>query len=266
MRKEIISLLPNGAEIISLDRFGGKKDVIKVHFDNNKENETLYAYKYDNEIYLSVLKYINEKPEIIDTYQNRGCDISYISVSPLLSENDKSIIIGFKLDEYFPEGLKDKRKKQRDKNIKNKSSELAILTFSNGKLENILDYYKLIFNRIDVFDMDTKKDGICEIAIWTPDVEKALNVNIYKFVDGALEETHEYDKNYYYRVFKYYRHLVKNDPKSSVYLYHFAKAQYITGYTKEAVRSVDRALAAKHPYPSKKDLLSLKNMFEGKDL
>lgn len=268
MKRDIINLLPNGAEIISLDKFGGQKDVIKVHFNDSRENETLYAYKYNNKVCLSVLKYVNDKPEIIDTYNKDAFDISYLCIAPVVLKNDKNIVIGFKISDTFGKPVNDKKKIKKGENDAAKivSSELVILTYSNGKFENVISDEKLVFNKIDVLDMDIEKDGIFEIALWNFVTEKAYKVSIYSYSNGSISETHEYDKNYYDRVFRYYRHLVKNNPDSAVYLYYFANAQHATGYTKEALKSIESVLKTKHPYPSKKDLLSFKEMLEGKDL
>lgn len=200
-----LTQLPIGAEIISLDKFGGKNDIIITDLNNDYNNDIIFAYKYNGDAYLGIGLYENDIFKIIDIYKGRGLDISYLDIKPVDSSYSKTIIIGWKIREI--------------------SSNLDLLVYSNNKLKSILVNNELYFGKIDVLDFND--DGIYEIVLWSHDTGEAYIVKIYKFENDKFVSANEYDKLYYPKVLNYYQNLVNKYPTSPTYLNYLNKAKSI---------------------------------------
>lgn len=164
--------LPIGADIISLNKFGGQDDVIEVDLNNDGINEVIFAYKYSGEVYIIVGKYDGDKFIVIDTYKKMGLDISHLEIKQLLDTNNKIIIVGFK--------------------IRSVSSSLGLLVFEDLKLKDIIEGEDIYFGKMDVKDLNN--DGIYEIVLWTHDTGEVYIMNIYELVNNEFKKTDKYNE------------------------------------------------------------------------
>ena len=217
-REPVWTKLPEGAEIISLDRFGGKNDVIILDLDNKYGEEIIFAYKYNKKAYVGIGKYNKDKFVIVDIYEGRGSDISHLFIRPILHERSNTIVIGWK--------------------VRDISSNLDLLIYEDKNLKSILNNKDLYFTMIDLIDFNN--NNLQEIVLWTHDTKDAYNVRIFEYKNNYLIETNKYDEIYYIKVLKYYEDLVNKYPNSTTYLYYLANAQNILGYdSKETLKKLE---------------------------
>lgn len=234
--------IPKDAQIISLDKFGGKNGIIEMDINNDGNNEILYAYNYKGYSHIGIGALKGRGFEIIDEYKGTGYDIDYISLDRVCSSKNKNIIVGWK--------------------IRDLTSRLDILEFADNKIKSRIPNTILCFNKIDVINMKKKKSKLRDIVLWNKNAKQEYEINIYKWVKGKLIEIDKYNKYYYSNILKYYDKLMKTKKDSMGYLYNRAKAQYIVSEYNEALKIINKALDLKIIYPSIKELEDFKNILE----
>lgn len=221
--------LPLGGIPISLDKFGGKNGVIHADLDGDGKEETLIAYTLDGIPYIAV--YGEKEFKLIDVYKGMGYNVEDLKIE--FGKDSADIFVGWKIGA--------------------KANKLDILTFKKGKLykkykRNLPYYGKLFLEDID-------GDGDKEIILWTHDTGEAYTISIY---EDNLKLTNKYDKIYYEKVKHYYEKLLDQYGESSTYLYYLAMAQYKIGEYEDSIKTINKALNTKYPYPSVKELNELK--------
>lgn len=232
--EKILEVLPNGAIIISLDKFGGVNDVIEYDFDGDGEKEVLVGYLLDGDPYIAVLKATDEKMNILDAYKGEGYNIEDIYIS---SNKNNDILVGW--------------------NVGSKYNKLDFLKLVDGKLKkdnkNKLPAYGILYLE------DINNNGLNEIVLWIHDTDEAYIVRIYELKGKEFKETTEYDAIYFQKVKRYYERLLEENGEFSTYLYYLVLAQEKTVDYECALKTIDRALNTKYPYPSVKALNLLKD-------
>jgi len=135
-------------------------------------------------------------------------------------------------------------------------SDLSVYEWTGTGISDLIEGNKY-FSKIDVEDIEGK-DGLYELALWIHDTGDTYKVEIYRWVDGKFLLAPDAYPEYFKKVVNYYENLLK-EKDSTTYWYYLADAQIKTGDTAGALKSIDRALAFEYPYPSKEELLHLKN-------
>jgi len=239
MKDTIKEFLPPGAEIIMLESPYKVPAVITVDLDGDGVLELIGAYYWQGENYIIVLKYYNNSWHVADTIKGKGYNITYLGTAPITDRKMNNLIVGWQVGAIW--------------------SDLSVYEWTGTGISDLIDGNKY-FSKIDVEDIEGTegKDGLYELALWIHDTGDAYKVEIYRWVDGKFLLAPDAYPEYFKKVVNYYENLLK-EKDSTTYWYYLADAQIKTGDTTGALKSIDRALAFEYPYPSKEELLHLKN-------
>lgn len=231
--------LPPMAQIIVLQRPYKRLAVGVVDLDGNGLLELVGAYYWQGEIYIIVLKFYNNEWYVTDTIKGKGYNITYFEAVPITSRKKNNLIVGWQVGAIW--------------------SDLSVYEWTDKGLKDLIDGTRY-FSNMEIEDIKGIKgsDGLYELALWRHDTGDAYKVDIYRWLNGKLVLAPDLYFQYFKKVVNYYQKLLEKKD-STVYWYYLADAQIKTGDTKEALKSIDRALDSKYPYPSKEELLALKN-------
>lgn len=214
---------------------------ISSDIDGDGTNEIIAVYEEQGELWLIMLKEIDGKWSSVIRQKGNGSRLTHLSAAPITGGEGQTIILG-----WYIEGL---------------WSELNLLNWSAGALSEMIAR-GTFFSKLEVEDMASPpsngKDGIHELALWVHAAGKAYKVEVYRWSSEGLklaEDTYPY---YFRKVIHYYENLLKETPRNSVYWYYLADAQVKAGQLRLAIRTIDYALTLSSPYPSKEELLKLK--------
>lgn len=230
----IEDVIPEGAEVISLNKFGGENDIIKLDLDNDKEDEIIYAYNYKGYGHIGICKVTGEGVQILDDYEGKGDNIGYLNIKEVCSRKNKNIIIGWKIRDF--------------------TCRLDLLEYKNKKISSLIPHTILCFNKIDVVNLENKKEKLNEIVLWYKSKKVGYEISMYKWIKGNLIEINKYNKYYYTKVLKYYDELIKTKSNSIEYLYNVAKAKYLVSQYDDALKTINKAMYLKLTYPSVEEL------------
>lgn len=231
---EMLSELPNSANLISLDKFGGRNNVIEKDLDGDGSKEVLVAYELEGIPNLCVFKEVNEKLKIIDTFKGDGTDIEDLMIIPI--KTHINIIIGWKIEE--------------------KSNKLDILRFKNGRIHREFKNKVSMYDKIEIEDLNN--DGNKEIMLWIHDTGEAYMIKTYNLEGNVLKLTEKYDSIYFKKVEEYYENLLNKHKDSATYLYYLALAHEKVREYDGALKAIDKALSMENSYPSVRELNRVK--------
>ncbi|ERJ11707.1 WG repeat-containing protein [Haloplasma contractile] len=234
--------LPEGATLLVMDQPYDYKMIGSGSLDEDDVKEVVAAYEFNNHCYILILKYTDQKWNVIETIDMGEYEVSYLKVASVTSKTKSSIILGLKLN--------------------NNCSKLQIIDYTKNNTFKKLINQDIIYNEIDVYDMEGEKstDGKVEIALWKKDEKEAYDVNIYRWSKTQLTYAIDVYKSYFKTVMKYYRDLVDREPDESIYWFYLALAYLKLDQKDHAIKSIDKALMLENPYPSESYLKSLKDM------
>ncbi len=232
----IKSFLPTTAEILTLDN--GKKAIGMVDLDGDCILELVAAYKWQGEIYIIVLKCYSGIWRTVDIVKGKGYNITYFGAAPIISRCKNNLIVGWQVGGIW--------------------SDLSVYEWKDSRLIDLIEKNKY-YSKIDIRNnKSTKgKNGTYEIALWTHDTGDAYKVKVYRWSNDKFEVALDVYPYYFRKVANYYKKLLK-EKDSTTYWYYLADAQIKVGDIKGALKSIDKALSFKYPYPSKEKLINLK--------
>lgn len=160
--------LPNEARIISLDKVGGKNNIIVCDLDNDMREEIIFAYNYLNRAYICIGRYNDNNFRLIDIYEGRGYDISNLYIRPIINERSNTIIIGWSVSDSL--------------------SNLDLLLYDENKLKSVLNKNDMYFSKIDLIDFD--KNNKEDIVLLRHDLDeyyiKAYEYNHFNLIENSL--------------------------------------------------------------------------------
>lgn len=238
LRDKILWYLPKGATTI---KFNNSNEFIIRDIDNDKKPEILYAYKIEKNIYLSAFREEKGNFNYLDTLKGEGFNISDLVITSFDRSNNKKIVIGWQIGAIW--------------------SQLDIVEFKNDRFKKLLKNDKIYYSKMEIIKF--KSDEDIEIALWSHFTGDAYNIQLYSFKDGVLNKTSKHDKEYFIKVYKYYKNLVDNSEDEPKYLfYHLANAAYKIGKKEEATMYLNKALKYPDSAPSIKELEDLKKFLE----
>jgi len=231
--------LPPMAKIILLQRPYKRLAVGMEDLDEDGLPELVGAYYWQGEIYIIVLKFYSNEWHVADTIKGKGYNITYFEFAPITSRKQNNLIVGWQVGAIW--------------------SDLSVYEWTDTGLKDLIAGNRY-FSNIEIEDIKGIKgsDGLYELALWRHDTGYAYKVDIYRWLNGKFVLALDLYPQYFKKVVHYYQKLLEKKD-STTYWYYLADAQIKTGDTKEALKSIDRALASEYPYPSKEELLSLKN-------
>jgi tetratricopeptide (TPR) repeat protein len=234
----IKNVLPPMAKIVVLEKTYKRPAVVMVDLDGDGVLELVGAYYWQGENYIVVLKYYYNDWYVADTIKGKGYIITYFETAPITNRIGNNLIVGWQVGAIW--------------------SDLSVYKLTGTALKDLIvgnRYYSML----DVEDIESAegKDGIYELALWSHDTGKAYKVEIYRWKDNKFILALDVYPYYFKKVVNYYEKLLK-EKDSTTYWYYLADAQIKIGNTQEAVKSIDKALSFEYPYPSREELIRLK--------
>lgn len=233
------SYLPPGAKIIELEESYKRPALLLADLDGDGVGEIIAAYRWQGETYVIVLKKHWENWYVMDNIKGKGYNVTYLNAVPITSRNINSLIIGWQIGAIW--------------------SQLDILQWTDQGFKHIIPD-NISYSKIEVEDMPgiNEKDGIYEIALWMHDTGEAYKVEVYRWNGKGLAPSLDVYPYYFKKVAAYYEQKVKEMPEAAFYWYYLAYAQLKAGMLCEALYSVNMAMSFGYEYPSKEDLIKLK--------
>lgn len=238
IKDEILGQLPDDAIFINLNKFGGSNGIISIDIDGDGNDEIICGYKSKGTQYLSAFRDVGGVLKHLDTIGGEGYDISDLVITKLKSKSNNNILIGWRIGAIW--------------------SVLDILEFRDDKFNKLLKGDKINYSKIDVIELDNRRSGTSDIALWSHETGEAYRVQIYSFKGENLEKTSKYDREYFEKVEDYYKKLIDRTRETPQYLYYLIDSQYRSGKKREAIYNINKALKHPKPYPSVEELKKLR--------
>lgn len=233
IKDKIEKYIPKDAVIIALNT---GNDFIVMDIDDDGRLEILCEYKLNGDTYLVAFREEDGTIKELDTLKGDGYNITDLIIMPF-EQNSNRIVIGWQVGAIW--------------------SELNILTFKDNKFKQLLTGDKIYYSKMEIVKYS---DGEIEIAIWTHVTGEAFDVQLYSFKGDTLKKTSKHDREYFVRVYEYYKNIVDNSNSKPKYLfYYLANAAYKIGKKEDAIIYINEALKYPDSVLSINDLKDLEN-------
>ncbi|QBD87272.1 DUF3298 domain-containing protein [Clostridium tetani] len=231
--------LPWGAEIIMLEEPHKKPAICIADLDGDGIPEIIVGYKWQGEIYATILKRYKNLWYVVANIKGRGYGINYLGVARITEKNINSLIVGWQVGAIW--------------------AQLDIIQYTPQGYKHLLKE-EVYYSKIEVEDMKgcSGYDGICEIALWIHDTGNAYKVEVYRFCNGELIPAKDVYPYYFPRVVAFYKERVKEIPDAAFYWYYLADAQFKSCMYKDALISINKAINLNLEYPPRDVLIKLK--------
>ncbi|NFL56254.1 DUF3298 domain-containing protein [Clostridium botulinum] len=232
--------LPMGSQIIVEEDNNNEPLIIKADLNGYGLGEIIVAYRWQEENYIMVLERYCNQWSVIDNIRGKGYDISYLKVAPITDNAMDNLIIGWRRGAIW--------------------SELDILQWTPYGFKRVIDE-GIYYSKIEVENMKSVKamNGKNEIALWLHDTAEAYKVEIYRWSLGKLVKAEDVYPYYFKKVIDFYKTKLQEEPDIPVYWYYLADAQIKGEMYEDALKSIDKALELPKAYPSKKELIKLRD-------
>ncbi|EJP6474057.1 WG repeat-containing protein [Clostridium botulinum] len=231
--------LPIGSEIM-VDEINSEPLIIKGQLNESGSEKIIVAYRWQDENYIMLLERSCNQWSVIDNIKGKGYGVSYFKIAPITDNGINNLIVGWRMGAI--------------------RSELDILQWTSYGFRRVIEE-GIYYSKIEIENMKSKKaiNNKNEIALWLHDTAEAYKVEIYRWNLGKLVKAEDVYPYYFRRVIEFYKMKVKEDDNFPVYWYYLVDAQIKGKKYKDALESIDRALKLPKAYPSKKELLKLKD-------
>ena len=139
-----------------------------IDMDGDSVSEIVYAYYWQGEYYIMLLKYYDNAWKVLDTVKGKGYNITYFNQAPITSKDKNNLIVGWQVGAIW--------------------SDLSVYELQDNKLKDLVNVNKY-FSKIEVEDMQSTKgkNGTYELALWKHDTGEAYEVEIYRWLDNKFE-------------------------------------------------------------------------------
>jgi hypothetical protein len=236
--------LPVGSEII-VNEINSEPLIINDQLNECESEKIIVFYRWQEENYIILLERFCNQWSIIDNIKGKGYGVSYFKIAPITDNGINNLIVGWRRGSMW--------------------SELDILQFTSYGFTRVIEE-GIYYSKIEVENMKNKKNvkDKNEIALWLHDTKEAYKIEIYRWNLGKLVKAEDVYPYYFKRVIEFYKKKVKEDDNFSVYWYYLVDAQIKGNKYEDALESINRALKFTKPYPSKKELLKLKDYIYSK--
>ncbi|OSB14910.1 WG repeat-containing protein [Clostridium botulinum] len=232
--------LPMGSQIIVEEDNNNEPLIIRANLNGYGLGEIIVAYRWQEENYIMVLERYCNQWSVIDNIRGKGYDISYLKVAPITDNAMDNLIIGWRRGAIW--------------------SELDILQWTPYGFKRVIDE-GIYYSKIEVENMKSVKamNDKNEIALWLHDTAEAYKVEIYRWSLGKLVKAEDVYPYYFNKVIDFYKTKLQEEPDLPVYWYYLADAQIKGEMYEDALKSIDKALELPKAYPSKKELIKLRD-------
>ncbi len=229
-----------GSQIIVEEDNNNEPLIIRADLNGYGLGEIIVAYRWQEENYIMVLERYCNQWSVIDNIRGKGYDISYLKVAPITDNAMDNLIIGWRRGAIW--------------------SELDILQWTPYGFKRVIDE-GIYYSKIEVENMKSVKamNGKNEIALWLHDTAEAYKVEIYRWSLGKLVKAEDVYPYYFKKVIDFYKTKLQEEPDLPVYWYYLADAQIKGEMYEDALKSIDKALELPKAYPSKKELIKLRD-------
>ena len=207
--------------------------------DNDNNNEIIVGYKYQEICYITVLKSYRNKWYILGNIKGPGYNINYINVAPVKEKNKNNLIIGWQVGGIW--------------------AQLDILEWTGNNFKRIIDD-DIVYSKIEVYNMPSKlkSDKRVEIALWVHDTGDSYKISVYRYSNGKLVIAKDVYPYYFRKIIIFYKQKIKEHPDFGFHWYYLADAQIKAKMPYDAIKSIEINMNLQHPYPSKEELIKLK--------
>ncbi|ABS34482.1 KWG leptospira repeat protein [Clostridium botulinum A str. ATCC 19397] len=229
-----------GSQIIVEEDNNNEPLIIRANLNGYGLGEIIVAYRWQEENYIMVLERYCNQWSVIDNIRGKGYDISYLKVAPITDNAMDNLIIGWRRGAIW--------------------SELDILQWTPYGFKRVIDE-GIYYSKIEVENMKSVKamNDKNEIALWLHDTAEAYKVEIYRWSLGKLVKAEDVYPYYFKKVIDFYKTKLQEEPDLPVYWYYLADAQIKGEMYEDALKSIDKALELPKAYPSKKELIKLRD-------
>nr|WP_183603649.1 WG repeat-containing protein [Paenibacillus phyllosphaerae] len=243
--------LPQGAVIVTIDRPAPHPAVISVDLNGDRAPEIAVVYKYDDSLYLLVLRGTPSGWEAVLNEKGPGFGVTLLTSAPITGAGHNNLLVGWQLGAVW--------------------SQLGVYEWRPNELVNVVQE-PLTYSYIEVLDLHgpSGPDGKAELAIWVHDTGEAYRVEVLRYDNGQFVPAHDLYRLYFLKVVAYYESMVRQHPDYTFYWYYLADAQFKAGLYPQALQTVRKAQQFTSPYPSKEELQQLEKAilkaWKGEDL
>ncbi|MEG0774004.1 WG repeat-containing protein [Clostridium sp.] len=235
----IEEFIPAGGEVLILDEPCKGPAIIMGDLDGDGRKEVIAAYRYQDEIFLILLKNYCGIWKEEETVRGKGYNITYLGIAPIIKNNSRELIVGWQIGTIW--------------------SALSIFQWTDKGLKDLMKE-NLYFSKIEVGYLGGKKSKShkAKVALWSHFTGEAYEIQVYSWKDGELVIDPGTYEHYFQRVALYYKEKLKENPELLFYWYFLADAQIKIKNYDEALVSINKALQSPYPFPSKKKLIKIK--------
>ncbi len=232
------SILPPTATILKIQNANNRPAILLADIDGDRLKELIVAYEFKGENYLLLLKKSYNLWCPMIEIKGKGYAITDLMAVPLTTQGVNSLVVGWQIEGIW--------------------SQLVLLQWKVYGFISLLTNY-VYYSKLFVEDMPGKfgNDGQIELAIWIHDTGEANMVEVYRYNGTDLEIAQEVYPYYFKKMVAYYKRLLQKYD-FSCYWYYLADAQLKADEADQALVSIDKALTSEILYPSKKQMLELK--------
>lgn len=193
------SCIPQEAEIVQLQQQGNPAAILYADVDGDGSPEITAMYRFlDNQYLFSLKDYSGNWFPIASAATGGIREVTDFVAAPVSRREGWDVIVG-----WLQGGT---------------SSELDIIQWTASGFQRMIPP-GMTYNHLEIEDMPTRdgRDGLCELALWVQDHDKAYQVQTYRWDPYRLVPTQDVHPYYFQRVTRYYEDLVRDHPEQQAY-------------------------------------------------
>ncbi|TXK83723.1 hypothetical protein [Paenibacillus sp. N3.4] len=200
--------IPKEAEIVLLRQQGNPAAILYADVDGDGEDEITALYRYlDNQYLFTVKSYADSWFPIGSSTTGKLQEVTDFIAAPVTRTRGWDLLIGWE--------------------NRGTSSELDIIQWTTSGFQRLIPP-GTFYNHIEIEDMPSRegRDGLCEIALWVHDQDKAYRVETYRWNPYKLVPTQDVHPYYFQKVSRYYEDLTRQYPDQAAYRSYLEDAQF----------------------------------------
>lgn len=224
MASIVSNFLPVNSEILTSDEMTKGKPVISVDLDNDKSNEIVAFFKYENQMkkgFMLLKKNKNNNWENVYEKVVECNKISEFDCMNIMDKKRKSLLIGFSISDLA-------------------GCEYHSYTLLNGKIE---DKYMGVWNRFDIINTPENNGRDFTVGVWN-EQQGYMDADVIRFNSSGAAYDNEFYKSYAPKILDYFNNFSNGsfyDNQSIKYAwYGTIKAEIKTGNADAALNNLNK--------------------------